>query len=309
MNPFTTNAFLNQHFDFSPVFQNNMENNIGQQSNEEKNNVTKFDDKSNGFEISLWNSNTLVENQTTNHSNSTVPAPATPSNTPTFQNELNEMNGEFEKISSLISGVEKRLSSLESKSNNSPPINQTIKQNNNKQNGKLESEKSSKGKQKQQTSKEGKETSKNKQKEKEEDEDNDGIRKIMQNEIDRNSNDLYELFGVVIHRGGAYGGHYHAFIRHLNSTTIKSQNSTTTTTTKSSSSESEIVEEWKSILERNELNEGSWLDFDDDSVSSIPTLKIANQYQGKSECACMFVFSLLCFFHFNLLYVHDLRVI
>jgi len=27
----------------------------------------------------------------------------------------------------------------------------------------------------------------------------------------------YDLFSVVIHKGGAYGGHYHAFIRDVDS--------------------------------------------------------------------------------------------
>lgn len=41
-------------------------------------------------------------------------------------------------------------------------------------------------------------------------------KRLEQPEIDLESEDLYELFGVVIHSGGAYGGHYHTFIRDLN---------------------------------------------------------------------------------------------
>jgi ubiquitin C-terminal hydrolase len=41
---------------------------------------------------------------------------------------------------------------------------------------------------------------------------------IEQSEVDPLSPYLYELFAVIIHSGGAYGGHYHAHIRDVLST-------------------------------------------------------------------------------------------
>lgn len=37
--------------------------------------------------------------------------------------------------------------------------------------------------------------------------------KLMENEIDENSSELYDLVGVVIHSGVAHGGHYYAYIK------------------------------------------------------------------------------------------------
>lgn len=38
---------------------------------------------------------------------------------------------------------------------------------------------------------------------------------IEQPTVDSSSPCIYELFAVVIHSGGAYGGHYHAYIRDI----------------------------------------------------------------------------------------------
>lgn len=240
-------------------------------------------------EISLWNSNSLIEEKKT---------PQVPSNTPTTPSLndsqiLNDIQSDYDKIHSLVSSLETRLSSLESKqgenqSAKSTTTTTTTTTNQNKQeetkengvssttnNGKQEKTKNnekskSNGKQQQQKSQKDE-----KQKEKEEEEEE--VTALAQNKIDLESNELYELFGVVIHKGGAYGGHYHAFIRNL---------SQSTNTQDSKEKEKTEVEEWKRELERGGFGEGSWLDFDDDSVSSIPALKISTQYQGKSQCAC-----------------------
>ncbi len=44
------------------------------------------------------------------------------------------------------------------------------------------------------------------------------IEHIEQLPVDPTSPYLYDLFAVVIHIGGAYGGHYHAYIRNVLST-------------------------------------------------------------------------------------------
>lgn len=62
---------------------------------------------------------------------------------------------------------------------------------------------------------------------------------------------LYDLFAVVIHQGGAYGGHYHAYIRDFSQT-----------------------------------KEPIWYDFDDSQVTQIPISKLESQFGGSKECAC-----------------------
>lgn len=95
---------------------------------------------------------------------------------------------------------------------------------------------------------------------------------------------IYELYGVVIHSGGAYGGHYHAYIRDVNF--------------KGEAPKFEPEDpSYKKILEEVGLSEGNylelshdssgvWYDFDDSSVKCIPTERLASQYGGNRECAC-----------------------
>ncbi len=71
---------------------------------------------------------------------------------------------------------------------------------------------------------------------------------------------LYELYSVVIHLGGAYGGHYHAYIRDIYQSQAASNEEGQTTS--------------------------AWFDFDDSRVSSIQPSRITGQFGGKSECAC-----------------------
>lgn len=61
---------------------------------------------------------------------------------------------------------------------------------------------------------------------------------------------LYDLFSIVIHQGGAHGGHYHAYIRDLQD------------------------------------SNDSWYDFDDSHVSMISPTKISSQFGGSKESAC-----------------------
>ncbi|PRP86442.1 hypothetical protein PROFUN_05361 [Planoprotostelium fungivorum] len=73
--------------------------------------------------------------------------------------------------------------------------------------------------------------------------------------------DLYHLFAVVIHSGGAYGGHYHTYIRSLNEE-------------KSIEEEEGEEKNWKEDLK------GQWYDFDDSTVRKISVQKLASQFGG-----------------------------
>eukprot|EP01119_Soliformovum_irregulare_P011982 TRINITY_DN3073_c1_g1_i2.p1 TRINITY_DN3073_c1_g1~~TRINITY_DN3073_c1_g1_i2.p1 ORF type:complete len:1102 (+),score=434.53 TRINITY_DN3073_c1_g1_i2:50-3355(+) len=73
---------------------------------------------------------------------------------------------------------------------------------------------------------------------------------------------IYTLFAVVIHQGGAYGGHYHAYIRDPTSTEEDNDGGI----------------------------RGGWFDFDDSSVRDIPVERIASQYGGSKENGYMLIY-------------------
>ncbi len=82
------------------------------------------------------------------------------------------------------------------------------------------------------------------------------------------SDDTYDLFGVVIHRGSNAGfGHYHAYIRDVGQSAAPVP--------------SDAPQRDESLARF-----GRWFDFDDSRVSEIPVTTIAKQYGGRSECAC-----------------------
>ncbi|KAH3767449.1 peptidase C19 family protein [Pelomyxa schiedti] len=66
---------------------------------------------------------------------------------------------------------------------------------------------------------------------------------------------MYDLFAVLIHSGGAYGGHYHAMIRDI-----------------------------------TRKGEQQWFDFNDSSVTPIPELQLESTFGGSKECAYMLTY-------------------
>eukprot|EP01117_Protostelium_nocturnum_P014334 TRINITY_DN5452_c0_g1_i3.p1 TRINITY_DN5452_c0_g1~~TRINITY_DN5452_c0_g1_i3.p1 ORF type:complete len:1042 (-),score=382.12 TRINITY_DN5452_c0_g1_i3:49-3174(-) len=118
-------------------------------------------------------------------------------------------------------------------------------------------------------------------------------KRIEQPEIDLNSPHLYELFAVVIHSGGAYGGHYHTYIRDLSTTDFISEvEDKSNSDEKSEKEEEEIDSEelWKKELESKGFKVGNWFDFDDSTIKKIPVEKIATQFGGGGESAYMLIY-------------------
>jgi hypothetical protein len=91
----------------------------------------------------------------------------------------------------------------------------------------------------------------------------------------------YDLFAVIIHRGStAQFGHYHAYIKDVLPPLYASQQQ----------QDSEPYEPDTEVEHREgfpQTHEG-WLDFDDSSVTPIPTSKLLKQFGGSSECACSY---------------------
>eukprot|EP00002_Diphylleia_rotans_P025264 TRINITY_DN4994_c0_g1_i3.p1 TRINITY_DN4994_c0_g1~~TRINITY_DN4994_c0_g1_i3.p1 ORF type:complete len:1060 (-),score=216.65 TRINITY_DN4994_c0_g1_i3:722-3901(-) len=71
---------------------------------------------------------------------------------------------------------------------------------------------------------------------------------------------IYELYSVIIHLGGAYGGHYHAYIRDVYRPQAEDE---------------------------TDIKNSPWFDFDDCRVNPITASRIRSQFGGKSECAYM----------------------
>jgi hypothetical protein len=90
---------------------------------------------------------------------------------------------------------------------------------------------------------------------------------LKQPEVNPNSDLLYELFAVVIHRGkNAQFGHYHVYIQDV-----------------SSSKHSDPTED-------NRRRRRKWFDFDDSSVKPIEEKELTKQFGGASECAYMLIY-------------------
>eukprot|EP00004_Rigifila_ramosa_P028768 TRINITY_DN9880_c1_g1_i1.p1 TRINITY_DN9880_c1_g1~~TRINITY_DN9880_c1_g1_i1.p1 ORF type:complete len:1372 (-),score=364.27 TRINITY_DN9880_c1_g1_i1:40-3942(-) len=76
---------------------------------------------------------------------------------------------------------------------------------------------------------------------------------------------IFELFSVVIHQGGAYGGHYHAYICDLSPEGAAAA----------------------LLADPPQQARGQWYDFDDSRVSPISEATLATQVGGRGECAYM----------------------
>eukprot|EP00742_Colponemidia_sp_Colp-10_P008382 GILJ01009078.1.p1 GENE.GILJ01009078.1~~GILJ01009078.1.p1 ORF type:complete len:1079 (-),score=209.65 GILJ01009078.1:147-3383(-) len=95
---------------------------------------------------------------------------------------------------------------------------------------------------------------------------------------------IYELSAVIIHRGTAYSGHYHAYIRDMmvegtwiEPTTEPASQLDNGLSVIDSSSESAVLGK-------------CWYDFDDSRVSSLRVDRLSSQFGGSGECAYMLVY-------------------
>jgi ubiquitin C-terminal hydrolase len=94
---------------------------------------------------------------------------------------------------------------------------------------------------------------------------------------ERNLRTCYDLFAVIIHRGStAQFGHYHAYIKDV---THQHQAAAVTGEVTAEDGDAETLEGFNPVFE-------GWYDFDDSTVSPIPTSKLIKQFGGSSECAC-----------------------
>jgi ubiquitin carboxyl-terminal hydrolase 47 len=103
-------------------------------------------------------------------------------------------------------------------------------------------------------------------------------KRVFQPAIDSShDSNQYQLFAVIIHSGGAYGGHYHTYIRDFNA---KSTNDEDT-------ADDCIDTELRKALKAANADAGVWYDFNDSTVRQIPIETIASQYGSSKESACM----------------------
>ncbi|KYQ88273.1 peptidase C19 family protein [Tieghemostelium lacteum] len=104
---------------------------------------------------------------------------------------------------------------------------------------------------------------------------------------------IYDLFAVLIHSGGAFGGHYHSYIKDL-LTVGKHENSSVQSHTDNQTSTKDVTsvfddeKDEKSSFNRDQFS--SWFDFNDSQVTPIKDRAIINQFGGKSECAYMLIY-------------------
>eukprot|EP01022_Parablepharisma_sp_SALTPOND_P028325 TRINITY_DN70798_c3_g1_i1.p3 TRINITY_DN70798_c3_g1~~TRINITY_DN70798_c3_g1_i1.p3 ORF type:complete len:603 (+),score=84.46 TRINITY_DN70798_c3_g1_i1:404-2212(+) len=145
---------------------------------------------------------------------------------------------------------------------------------------------------------------------------------------DESSDNLYELKAVIIHRGGAYGGHYHAYIRdeleegawnlkvpekyasepikeqkvvNIGLTKAMEENPTKRATMKAEEKEQELTKKTQEtdfnfdecdfpIPYSNPKLQKGWFDFDDESVTAIPFGRLQKQFGSLNENAYMLIY-------------------
>jgi len=117
--------------------------------------------------------------------------------------------------------------------------------------------------------------------------------KLAKCDIDLNSNHLYALTAVVIHRGTPHAGHYHAYIKDFmmegKYQKQKPEQEQEKEQEKEKETEQEHADETQAFLDKV-CWQSMWYDFNDSSVYRIPTNQVAKQYGGRDECAYMLVY-------------------
>jgi len=124
------------------------------------------------------------------------------------------------------------------------------------------------------------------------------LKELIEEEYDVNSPLLYELFAVIIHRGTAYSGHYHALIRDLMSESKQNQELENKEIEKIESKEKPITDsnttselnQKKKEQIRKEWKNWIWYDFNDSNVELTNEQQVVEQYGGTSQCAYMLVY-------------------
>lgn len=112
--------------------------------------------------------------------------------------------------------------------------------------------------------------------------------------------ETYSLFAVVIHRGkSALMGHYHAYIRDLLGEVHKTKPTVGEASVASTDAAPTAIDDSENILTADIAGDGGeklssefegWFDFDDSSVTAMPTKLIAHQFGGEMECGYMLIY-------------------
>eukprot|EP01043_Picozoa_sp_COSAG02_P038154 COSAG02_NODE_2922_length_7745_cov_5.498431_1_plen_434_part_00 len=103
---------------------------------------------------------------------------------------------------------------------------------------------------------------------------------------------LYDLSAVVVHEGGAYGGHYHVYVRDVTSeggdisqAEAKTDNGSADAGS-SSQMELDADDTWRDPASPSQ---GSWFNFNDATVTRVSADKLRSTFGG-SSCAYMLVY-------------------
>ncbi len=97
---------------------------------------------------------------------------------------------------------------------------------------------------------------------------------LWQQQYTEEGKNLYDLFAVLIHIGGAYGGHYHSYIRvPSHSHNVPAEG-----------------DDFFPCGHSMDEPDNQWFDFNDSNVTAIPQSKIASQYSAVDEGAYMLVY-------------------
>jgi len=101
----------------------------------------------------------------------------------------------------------------------------------------------------------------------------------------------YELFAVLIHSGGAFGGHYHSYIKDVLSIGKSyGNNDNSEKDNNNNSTEQQQQEEKEKEKEDKEDKFNGWFDFNDSCVLPIKDSSLKKQFGGKDECAYMLIY-------------------
>ena len=95
---------------------------------------------------------------------------------------------------------------------------------------------------------------------------------------------LYDLSAVVVHEGGAYGGHYHVYVRDVANET---EPETATESTERSQMQLDADHTWGDSS--SPARQGSWFNCNDATVTRVSVDKLRSTFGG-SSCAYMLVY-------------------